>query len=71
MEKRIPRRVPGAIDTWDVRDIDAQIDADIDAQIHAEMERLLAMTPEQRRADLRAAGVAVEERASTKGRALN
>jgi hypothetical protein len=71
MEKRIPRRVPRAIDTWDVRDIDAEIDADIDAQIHAEMERVLAMTPEQRRADLRAAGVEVQERSCAKGRALN
>ena len=71
MEKRIPRQVPRARGTWDVRDIDAEIDADIDAQIHAEMERVLAMTPEQRRADLRAAGVEVKERVSAKRGALN
>jgi hypothetical protein len=56
MAKRTPQKVLDAIDAWDDGDADAQIDAHIDA----EMERVLAMTPEQVEADLRAAGVDVE-----------
>jgi hypothetical protein len=56
MAKRTPKQVLDAIDAWDDRDADAQIDAHIDA----EMERVVAMTPEQVEAELRAPGVDVE-----------
>src|SRR5579883_2320436 len=52
MAKRTPQQVLDAIDAWDEDDIDAQIDA--------ETERVLAMTPAQREAELRAAGMDVE-----------
>ena len=49
MAKRAPEEVLDAIDAW----------ADDDA-IDAEMERILARTPAEREAELRAAGIDVE-----------
>jgi hypothetical protein len=56
MAKRTPQQILDAMDAWDEDDVDAQIDAAIDA----ETERVLAMTPAQREAELRGAGVDVE-----------
>jgi hypothetical protein len=65
MAKRNPEQVLAALDKWGKEvpadaELDAQLDAEFDAQVDAEMERVLAMTPEERDAELRAAGVDVE-----------
>ena len=49
MAKRSPKQVLDALDAWDEDDA-----------VDAEMERVLAMTPEERENDLRAMGVDVE-----------
>ena len=49
MTKRSPERILDAIEAWDDDD-----------KVDAEMERILALTPEQRAEELRAAGVDVE-----------
>jgi hypothetical protein len=60
MAKRTPQQVLDAIDAWKGDEIDAEIDAQTDAELEAEMDRVLAMTPGQREAELRAGGVDVE-----------
>jgi hypothetical protein len=80
MAKRNPEQVLGALDKWGKEvppdeefeaqldaEVDAQADAEFDAQVDAEMERVLAMTPEEREAELHAAGIDVEaERAKAR-----
>jgi hypothetical protein len=56
MSKRTPEEVLNEIESWD----DGESDPEVDEAVDVEMARVLAMTPEERARELRAAGVDIE-----------